>query len=258
MEKKGLLLSILITGLVSFMPEKKIASGIYEWHSLKVETRTTGEMRLFMSGITTYCSDFVIHATTLNPGTAPHGSHIHTDLEEIILVKEGNVKITVNGKSKTLGKGSAAFILPGDEHELFNASDTERATYYIIRYRMNKPVNTEQGKLAGGSQLTDWNDLVFKPHNRGGVRKYFDRKTTLSDRIEMHATTLNPGITSHSPHIHGPEEIIIMMEGTTEMEIGDHKYQGKPGDIYFSGNDKPHGIRNTGDKPCMYLAFQWE
>jgi uncharacterized cupin superfamily protein len=80
----------------------------------------------------------------------------------------------------------------------------------------------------------------------------------MSERIEMHATTLNPGIQSHVPHTHMPDEIVIMMEGSTEMEIGDGKYQGKPGDIYFLGSNIPHAIRNTGEKPCMYLAFQWE
>ena len=49
-----------------------------------------------------------------------------------------------------------------------------------------------------------------------------------------------------------------MMDGTTEMEIGGKIYQGEVGDIYFLGSDIHHAIRNTGNKPCMYLAFQWE
>ena len=119
-------------------------------------------------------------------------------------------------------------------------------------------MDVARGKAAGGSMLIDWNDLTFMPHDKGGIRRYFDRKTALSDRIEMHVTTLNPNIKSHEPHTHNPGEIIIMMDGTTEMEIGDKKYQGTVGDIYFLGSGIPHGIRNTGDKPCMYMAFQWQ
>lgn len=74
----------------------------------------------------------------------------------------------------------------------------------------------------------------------------------------MHVTTLNPAIKSHEPHTHEPAEIVIMMEGTTEMEIGDGIYPGQAGDIYFLGSNIPHAIRNTGSKSCMYLAFQWE
>lgn len=69
---------------------------------------------------------------------------------------------------------------------------------------------------------------------------------------------MNPAIKSHEPHTHQPAEIVIMMEGTTEMEIGDGIYPGQVGDIYFLGSNIPHAIRNTGSKPCMYLAFQWE
>jgi len=49
-----------------------------------------------------------------------------------------------------------------------------------------------------------------------------------------------------------------MMDGTTEMEIGNNIYPGETGDIYFLGSNILHAIRNTGDKPGMYLAFQWE
>lgn len=119
-------------------------------------------------------------------------------------------------------------------------------------------MDTERGTNAGGSMLLDWESLEFKLHNKGGRRNFFDRKSAMSERIEMHATTLNPGIKSHEPHTHAPAEIVIMMDGTTEMEIGDNIYPGIVGDVYFLGSNIPHAIRNTSDKSCMYLAFQWE
>ena len=234
-----------------------VESKVYSFSEVKVEKTSSGEKRQLINGETTHLENFEIHTTMLNPGTVPHGSQVHTDSEEIVFIKEGQVQITINKESKILRPGSIALIMPGDEHGIANISESQ-ATYYIIKYKSKMAMNAERGKNAGGSMILDWETIKFQPHDKGGIRRFFDRKSAMSERIEMHATTLNPGIKSHEPHTHAPAEIVIMMDGTTEMEIGSNIYQGKVGDIYFLGSNIPHAIRNTGDKPCMYLAFQWE
>lgn len=252
--------AIFLTLIFFFGNESKterVESKVYSFSKAKVERTKSGEKRQLIDGETTHLENFEIHTTLLEPGKAPHGSQIHSDYEEIIFVKEGLVKITINDESKIMGPGSIALIMPGDEHGIVNTAETQ-ATYYIIKYKSNAEKDSERGKNAGGSMLIDWDNLEFKSHNKGGRRNFFDRKSAMSERIEMHATTLNPGLKSHEPHTHAPAEIIVMMDGTTEMEIGGKIYPGEVGDIYFLGSNIPHAIRNTGDKPCMYLAFQWE
>jgi len=241
----------------NFEKPDEVESKVYSFSNAKIEKTQPGEKRQLIDGETTHLENFEIHTTMLNPGTVPHGSQIHSDSEEIVFIKEGSLKITINNYSKVMGSGSIALIMPGDEHGIANTGNSQ-ATYYIIRYKSKKPMDPERGKIAGGSLLVDWNDIKFQPHDKGGIRRFFDRKSAMSERIEMHATTLNSGIKSHEPHTHAPAEIIIMMDGTSEMEIGSKIYPGEVGDIYFLGSDIPHGIQNTGDKPCMYLAFQWE
>jgi len=236
---------------------EQVESKVYSFSKATIEKTGSAEKRQLIDGETTHLENFEIHTTMLNPGTIPHGSQIHDDEEEIVFIKEGQLKITINGDFKIMGPGSVALIMPGDEHALANVSE-EKATYYIIKYKSKSPVNIERGKTAGGSVLLDWESISFNPHSKGGIRRFFDRKSALSERIEMHATTLNSGIKSHEPHTHAPGEIIIMIDGTTEMEIGDNIYPGEVGDIYFLGSNIPHGIRNTGTTQCMYLAFQWE
>ena len=234
-----------------------VESKVYSFSEAKIEKTSSGEKRQLIDGETTHLENFEIHTTMLEPGKAPHGSQVHTDYEEIVFVKEGRVEMMINDTKKVLGPGSVALVLPGDEHGIVNTSES-RATYYIIKYKSKAAMDNERGKNAGGSMLIDWESLEFKSHSRGGRRNFFDRKSAMSERIEMHATTLNPGIKSHEPHTHAPAEIIVMMDGTTEMEIGGKIYPGEVGDIYFLGSNIPHAIRNTGVKPCMYLAFQWE
>lgn len=254
-------ITVLLLGFFGIMAfstnTDKIESKVYSFSKATVEKTKTGEKRQLMDGETTHFENFEIHTTMLTPGNAPHGSHTHTDMEEIVFVKEGKIKVSINNESTVIGPGSVALLLPGDEHGLENAGETN-ATYYIIRFKSKQPVNAERGKIAGGSQILNYDDIEFTPHSKGGKRQYFDRKSALSERLEMHATTLNPNIKSHEPHTHSPEEIIVMMKGTTEMEIGGKIYPGEVGDIYFLGSNVPHGIRNTGSEQCQYLAFQFE
>lgn len=255
---KSIALFLGLLGIFSFNSKvERIESKVYSFSKTKVEKNLCGEKRELMNGETTHMENFEIHTTTLNPSAAPHGKYTHTEFEEFLFVKEGKLKVTLNNESKIVGPGSVVLILPGDEFDLENGSD-KPATYFVVKYKSKAPIDIAKGKAAGGSMILDWDAIEFQAHDRGGQRKFFDRKSAMSDRIEMHATTLNPAIKSHEPHTHAPAEIVIMMAGTTEMEIGNGIYPGVAGDVYFLGSNIPHAIRNTGTEPCMYLAFQWE
>ena len=115
-----------------------------------------------------------------------------------------------------------------------------------------------RGKTAGGSFVKDWSKITFKPHERGGVRSYFDRPTALTKRFEMHVTSLKEGFPSHPPHTHRAEEFILVLEGSVEMMIGEQSNKGKAGDILFAPSNVPHGLKNDGTGMCSYFAFQWE
>ena len=256
MNSTALFLAILgIFSLESRVEE--IESKVYNLSKTKIVKTERGEQRQIMNGETTHMENFEIHTTMLNSGAAPHGKAINTDYEEFIFVKDGKLKVTLNNESKIVGPGSVALFLPGDEYDVENVGNNP-TTYYLVKYKSKAPINIARGKAAGGSMLLDWDSLKFQPHDRGGQRSFFDRKSAMSERIEMHSTTLNPAIKSHEPHTHEPAEIVIMMSGTTEMEIGDKVYPGVAGDVYFLGSNIPHAIRNTGTVPCTYLAFQWQ
>jgi (S)-ureidoglycine aminohydrolase len=92
----------------------------------------------------------------------------------------------------------------------------------------------------------------------GGRRDYFERPTAMQKRFEMHVTTLKEGIRSHDPHTHRAEEIVLMIEGDTEMQAGEKNFKGKTGDFFYLGSHVIHAIRNEGTQPCMYFAFQFE
>jgi (S)-ureidoglycine aminohydrolase len=74
----------------------------------------------------------------------------------------------------------------------------------------------------------------------------------------MHVSTLLEGLPSHAPHRHDAEEIILIIKGDTTMSIDKEDYAGSAGDLFFLPSQSLHGIRNSGQGPCEYFAFQWK
>ena len=79
----------------------------------------------------------------------------------------------------------------------------------------------------------------------------------MCEKFEMHATQLNEKGPSHEPHSHLDSELIIVLEGQTQMTINDKNYTGETGDVYFIRSNDFHGISNIGDQPCRYYAIRW-
>jgi (S)-ureidoglycine aminohydrolase len=255
--KSTLIFLLLFTTIQLMAQSEQVESKVYAWNELKVEQRDDCQRRQILEGSTMDLQYFEVHASTILPGQMPHQAHTHDSLEEMILIKEGKLQVTLGNESKILGPGSVVLIMPGDEHGLYNVGDTP-ATYYIIQFKSRKPLNTDRGKSGGGSVMIDFDELEFKPHDKGGIRNYYRRPTSMFDSAEMHVTTLRENIQSHEPHTHGAAEIVLMISGNSIMQIGDSFYQGTAGDLFYLESQVPHAIQNTGDEPCMYFAFQWE
>ena len=212
--------------------------------------------RQVMDGSTTSLANFEVHASTLAPGKAPHLPHVHADMDEIMIIKEGQVKITVNGISKILGRGSVAFAMAGDEHGIENAGDMQ-ATYYVFKYKGKLPTNQERGKQNGGSFIINWNDVAVEKTGKGHRRALFNKQISQLEKLEMHTTALNAGLDSHAQHTHKEEEIILMLKGNVQMHIGNEFFNAGPGDVVFLPSLVPHNLLNTGKEQCEYFAIQW-
>jgi len=248
---------IMIAGSFAYSQNlEKLNTHVYDWNKLEVKKTNSGERRQVFEGQTTVLPYFEVHVTTLNPGKAPHGSHVHTDMEELIIVKEGLVEQSINGVKKVVGPGSVILALPGDDHGIWNAGDTE-ASYYIIRWRTGEETNLARSKESGGSKFYDWNEIEFKTTSKGGKRQIMQRPTALLKDMEMHVTTLNEGVTSHEEHIHSNEEIILMIKGEAEESINGTPHRMTPGSLVLLTDNVPHGIKNVGKGQCEYFAFKW-
>ena len=98
----------------------------------------------------------------------------------------------------------------------------------------------------------------MKKTDKGESRQIFSQPTPWLTKIDMHATTLNPGEVSHLPHIHRAEEIILMRSGHVQMYINGQHYPAAGGDLVFLASGNPHALENTGKERCEYFALQWQ
>ena len=252
-----LIFTVIISGFsASGQDLEKFNTHAYNWNDLPVTKTRSGEKRQIFEGYTNELTYFEVHVTTLDPGNAPHPGHVHTDMEELIIVKEGNIEQTINGIQKVLGPGSVVLASPGDDHGIRNIGTTQ-ASYYIIRWKVKDPVNLERSKNAGGSQFYDWNEIAYTTTSKGGKRQVMQRPTATLEELEMHVTTLNEGVTSHVEHIHESEEIILVLKGEVEESINGNPYKLGPGSLILLLDNVPHGIRNAGKGQCEYFAFKW-
>lgn len=128
------------TAATALAPERSAAesaapgtlrSGVFDWEKLAVTSTKTGERRAICHGPTVTLLNLEAHVTTLRPGEVPHASHRHPD-EELIVVKEGLIEATINGRTERAGPGSIFFFAANDEHGLRNAGSSS-ATYHVIR-----------------------------------------------------------------------------------------------------------------------------
>lgn len=233
-----------------------IESRTYVWAETPVIKKDVSEQRVLLEGSTTDFSHLKVHATTVMPHQAPHPAHKHDD-EELIIIKEGKLTVTIAGRAKTLSAGSIALMMPGDEHGFENKEDTP-VTYYVMRYQSKEPTNLDRGQKASGSFWVDWNDVPFQPHDKGGIRRMFDRPTAMTKRFEMHVTMLKQGLWSHPPHTHRAAEFLLMVDNSSQESIDGKLFPATVGDLIFLESNVPHALQNITRGSCTYVAFQFE
>ena len=108
-----------------------------------------------------------------------------------------------------------------------------------------------------GSAVFDWDKLSVKPTKVGERRDLFDAPAATLTNFECHITTIKPGESPHAPHRHPDEEIIVVKEGTLEVNINGQFQRAGAGSVFFFASNDLHGMRNVGTVPATYHVFRF-
>lgn len=254
--KKIINLVLIFLPALAFSQRDSVLSGVYKWKEPGTSKKNKVTSTVLLEGKVHDFEWMQVSANSLNPSPERIKQSVPKNQEQLIIIKKGVLQITVGDSTFALNAGSVAVLMPG-EKIIINC--TQPCVFYVMKYRSKAPKDAERGKKYGGSFIKFWGGISYKPTNNGGGRKdYFERPTAMQKRFEMHVTALKEGVRSHDPHTHRAEEIVLMIDGDTEMQIGDKFYKGTTGDFFYLGSNVLHAIKNIGATDCIYFAIQFE
>ncbi len=107
------------------------------------------------------------------------------------------------------------------------------------------------------SMVIDWTKLQFTPTKTGARVAVFDAPTPTLDRFHCHISTLNPGENTGAPHRHPQEELVIIKEGTLEINIDGKITVAPTGSMIFYAANELENMRNIGKTPATYYVVQF-
>jgi quercetin dioxygenase-like cupin family protein len=232
------------------------------WEAMMPRTTPVGQARAIFDNPTPTLEKFEVHVTTLRPGMSSHPVHQHP-WEEMLLIKEGKVEVSINGQIHPAGPGFLVFFASHDPHNLKNVGDTP-ATYYVINFYTDlvhtvadRPASEQAvpGKLP--SSVIDCNSMPVTPTATGSRSVVVSSSTLTFQRLESHITTLNPGQSTLPDIIDNGDEFFVVKAGVIQASVnGVAACRLKEGSVfYYAPNDK-RTFKNIGTTPATYHVIK--
>ena len=110
--------------------DKSLPSKVYRFEDLPVKTNGKNHSRAMLKGETKTGCPIEMHQTEVAPGEMPHPPHHHVH-EELMMLREGTLEVTISGNTTTIGPGSAVFIASNEHHGWKNVGTTP-VQYFVI------------------------------------------------------------------------------------------------------------------------------
>jgi quercetin dioxygenase-like cupin family protein len=250
--------------LVTYSPPANTAplgSTFIDWDSLSFRATPVGRYCPVFEQPTPTLAKLEVHITTLLPGRESHPPHSHP-WEEMLLIKEGQVQASLNGRKVPAGPGALIFLASRDAHNLKNVGTTP-ATYYVINFCTDPSRTTHlqpaadwapPGLLPSG--VLDCDHLPATPTKNGFHCSVCDSPTITFVRLESHITTLNPGA-STTPRGRDPgDELFIVKSGLVEATLGSVVHRVSAGSLFYVAPNDERTMRNIGPGPCSYQVIK--
>lgn len=236
-------------------------STFVDWDSLSVQSTPTGQSRPVWNNPTPTLEKFEMHITTLRPGMMSHPVHRHP-WEEMLLIKEGQAEVSVNGKKLHAGPGSLIFYASNDPHNIKNVGDVP-ATYYVINFGTDlvhavpDEAAAEQapaGKLA--SCVMDCNAMPATPTATGSTATIIESPTMTFRTLGSHITTLNAGQSTKPERVDAGDELFILKTGRLAVTINGVSCRLREGSFFYCAPNDKRTLVNIGAVPATYQVFR--
>jgi quercetin dioxygenase-like cupin family protein len=232
-----------------------------DWDSLTVRTTPIGQQRSVFDNPTPTLEKFEVHITTLRPGMLSHPVHQHA-WEEMLLIKEGDVDVQINGQKHHAGPGYLIFFASHDPHNLQNVGTTP-ATYYVINFYTDlvhttpdKPAAEQAvaGKLP--SSVIDCNSIPPTATATGSTTTVVNSPTLTFLTLSSHITMLNAGQSTRVDITDSGDELFILKSGQLEASVNGITARLKEGSLFYCAPNDKRTFKNIGATPAAYQVIK--
>jgi quercetin dioxygenase-like cupin family protein len=109
---------------------KRLASKAIKFEDMPVKTSAAAKTHAILDGETHSGFPLEVHETELTAGGSPHPPHQHVN-EEMFLVVDGLLDVTVNGNTSRLTPGSLFYVNSNELHGVRNPGPNG-ARYFVV------------------------------------------------------------------------------------------------------------------------------
>jgi (S)-ureidoglycine aminohydrolase len=230
-----------------------ITSNVYAYNQLPVVKYTGYEERTLLEGTTRDFSHLIVQAITLGTNQ-PDQPTQQLDEEAVLIIKTGELTLTLGGRRKILGPGCVAVIMPGDDYRVENKA-AQSLTYYLMRYTSNEMPDLDLYRLVGDSFWIDWQDMSSKAE--GENRRIRAYSTIMSNRMVAQITKFGAGLGKQPAHTHRAAEILVILDHPVQVQLDGALKGAQVGDFIFVESETAHSITTSNSEDCTYLSLQF-
>lgn len=208
-------------------------------------------------GRTCFLKNFSCHVSVLSPGKTPHQPHEHAE-EEILVMISGEAELVIIDtkreqieKRHRLQAGSFVYYPAWQRHTLNNPG-TQSITYLMFKWESEQVGNYNTLEMSTIQFLEKGRSSSYPDRKSFSTTLLIDGGTQYLRKLHSHITTLQPG-SGYPPHEDAYDVAILVLRGSVEtlgQRVG-------PNSVIFYAAGEPHGMKNVGTSPALYLVFEF-
>jgi mannose-6-phosphate isomerase-like protein (cupin superfamily) len=115
----------------------------------------------------------------------------------------------------------------------------------------DKPTPLVKSKVVG------WEEARKTEADWGQMRFYFTGETGGTKNVLTAVAVVEPGKAVHKSHRHAEEEYLAVVDGSGTWSLAGKESPAQRGDILYAEPWVYHGLKNTGDKPLVFLVVRY-
>ncbi len=108
------------------------------------------------------------------------------------------------------------------------------------------------------SQVVRWDDARVHKADWGQMRFYFTGQTGATQNVLTAVAIVEPGKAVHKAHRHAEEEYLVLVDGSGTWHLAGKEFPAQRGDILYVEPWVYHGLKNTGDRPLIFLVVRYQ